>query len=943
MENINKRITKELQHYHSKNENLRPDILQKKNLQKMQLYSDYEIWIGNLKISMHMCKYRKVIAEIEAIKHNFKILEELHWKYQYIEIDAIFKILKKKILTHTQDIVKESAHHQRSCYFWFNQIFLILEQLLFELRPDLNKKLDYNNEDMVKPVQCIIDGLIKFSYLLLLFAQFNQQIPDLISYLSIMDKMIPYMLFTDKGTSYIYIQKIQLFKVKILAENCEFITAVNTLEENIDFCLNYIQLFSDDDYNAYVFDLKDEQRLKYQEYLNKRRLFKMFQDSGFKRASAMGEEDDPKMKAKDKVRFATLSAKKIKHFNKLNNKDNKENKDIISPKKILRVKNTSSVDLKKISSNNLNITNITNTSNKNDTNNNNKITKKVELKGSKSPKKKSKQKKLKSNKQETPIIEETKKKNLFLTQLRPVKTLKQMEKGKKQIMEEILNNIALNFYLRAAIFEHVGNIDSALDSYKEVEWFSIKFLIKKFPQLSKYMISLLNCAWNNYNVIYKLRLEKDKRKQKNEIIKSIEQQKMKAKLEAEKRHTEELIPFKSSQLYNNKKLNNFLNNLGNKIYKEEEQRNFNIYNRFTKTGFILSTYKVIDDLLSDDLKPILKRMKKIEITKQNEEIKDLMDKALIKKQQNVSLKETTKSTIFNKNNMINTKVSSINVKESSSCDNKKREIRPFSYANSNIMNLKKKNQRSKETILTRSRLIENTNKNFSSSCEMTNKGFRNINTLNLYNENSKKTRKILINKTRFERSNISSRRYNNYRSNNSEILKVHPGISTLRSSIQKEKVRRIVVDKDNFSKSMIRKKTLLDKFSSKEFGFLRDLLKSKYLFPEVVKPIDDLGLKKVRQDADLNFNTKLEIAKSGRGKKNLNNLIKQNINMVVNHGNQKSKTSRTVFPTDKSYTNYVDISDNNERLKKLENDCIKINSRRRILIKRRKKISKVET
>ena len=71
-----------------------------------------------------------------------------------------------------------------------------------------------------------------------------------------------------------------------------------------------------------------------------------------------------------------------------------------------------------------------------------------------------------------------------------------MEKSKIKIIEEVLSNIALNFYLRGAIFEHVGNIDSALDAYKELEWFSIKFLTKKHPFFVKYMASLLNCAWN---------------------------------------------------------------------------------------------------------------------------------------------------------------------------------------------------------------------------------------------------------------------------------------------------------------------------------------------------------------------------------------------------------------------------------------------------------------
>ena len=931
MENLTRRITKELQRHSSKNGNLRPDVLKKLNLQKMQLYSDYEIWIENLKTSMHLCKYRKVITEIEARKHYFDLIEELHWKYQYIEIDAIFKLLKKKILTHSQDIAKEGSHHQRSCFFWFNQIYIILEQLLLELRPDLNKKLDYNNEDMVKPVQCILDSIIKFCFLLLLFAQINQQLPDMLSYLSIIDKIIPFMRFTNKGSSYIYIQKIQLFKVKILTENCEFITAVTTLEGNIDFCLDYIQLFSDDDYNAYVFDLKDEQRLKYQEYLNKRRLFKMFLDSGFKRESAMREEDNLKLKNKNKEKLIALNAKKIKNMENLNINN------IISPKRKSKAKKVSTLELKKASSNNLNITNITNTSLKNDSNNNN--TNKNNTKTDKKQKKKTKTKKINSNNQQNPITDETKKKNLFLTQIRPVKTLKQMNKGKKRIIDEILNNIALNFYLRGAIFEHVGNIDSALDSYKEVEWFAIKFLINKFPKLAKYMISLLKCAWNNYNVIYKLKTEKEKRRQRNEIIKIIELKKKKEKLEAQKRHNDELIPFKSIQLYNNKKLNNFLNNLGNKIYKEEEQRNFNVYNKFSKTGYILSTYKTIGNLLSDDLRPVLKHMKKVELTKPTEEIKDLIDKALIKKQQKESVKEDNKSANFNMNNIINTKMSSMNVKESSSFDNKKKEIFPINQTNSNFMNLKKKNKRSEDKIII-NRQIVNSSKKFSASCEMGN-NFRNINIINLYEDSNKIfNKRIYLRKSRLIESNLSSQRYQNYKNNKSEILKINPGISsTFRTRVKKEKVQRYLVDKDNFSKNIIKKKIYLDSFSSKEFLFLRDLLKSKSLFPEVVKPIDDLELKKVRQDADINFYTKLEIAKSGRGKKNLNNLINQNINIVVNANNQKSKTSRTNFHKNKSYSNFADISDNNEKLKKLENDCKNINSRRRLIIKRKKEIN----
>jgi hypothetical protein len=42
---------------------------------------------------------------------------------------------------------------------------------------------------------------------------------------------------------------------------------------------------------------------------------------------------------------------------------------------------------------------------------------------------------------------------------------------------------------------------------------------------------------------------------------------------------------------------------------------------------------MIDNLLSKDFQEVLKKMEKIEITKQKEEIKDLINKTIIKKRQ----------------------------------------------------------------------------------------------------------------------------------------------------------------------------------------------------------------------------------------------------------------------------------------------------------------------
>ena len=71
----------------------------------------------------------------------------------------------------------------------------------------------------------------------------------------------------------------------------------------------------------------------------------------------------------------------------------------------------------------------------------------------------------------------------------------------------------------------------------------------------------------------------------------------------------------------------------------------------------------------------------------------------------------------------------------------------------------------------------------------------------------------------------------------------------------------------------------MDKICSKELNFQKNLLKTKYC-REFIKSEDDFDLKKVKKDAELNFNTILEIAKSSRRKKNLNNLIKVNYNII---------------------------------------------------------------
>ena len=560
MENLNRLIKAEMNNYYTR-ALLSEVVIKTRNIQKQKLYSDFEIWILNLKNSMHLCKYRKVIGEIESRQYEFKTLGELHWKYQYIELDAIFKILKKKIAKHKNDISIEESHHYHSCLFWFNQIYRILEIFILRLRPDLNKNIDYNNKNTINPIKCVIDIFIKFCFLLILFAKYNKQLPEILTYLSAIDRIIPYMKFTSKKSSFIYLQKIRMFKVKILAENCNYLNALNCLESNIKFCLNYMKLLCEDKFIIDVFDLTDEKNIKYLEKIKKKRLFKIYEYKGFIKQSEDEDNNINKFdfKINNKNDLLEINKQKLKNIEKLN-----DIKDY-SPKKYKGEKKLKELKLKKsISRNNNSIYNKTLKESESRSTIATKTTEKIKnLKRMKS---------INKSINEIFLIDEREKRQLRLEKM---KSLNIKLNNKKSVIEEVIKNIALNFYLRGAIFEHVGNIDSALDSYKAVEWFTIKFLSNKFPSFFKYITSLLDYAWSNYNIIYEIKYEKIKLKKKNEILKEIELI-QKRKIREQERCNKEIFRVKSNKLFNNKRLKNFLIDLGNKIYKEEEQRNFNI-------------------------------------------------------------------------------------------------------------------------------------------------------------------------------------------------------------------------------------------------------------------------------------------------------------------------------------------------------------------------------
>ena len=84
------------------------------------LKKEYIIWIQNLNYSMHLCQYRKVLKEIEYKKKNFIQLKSENWRYKAIQLKAIMKIIRKKMLKYQIEMTKENSRHFRAVLFWFN-------------------------------------------------------------------------------------------------------------------------------------------------------------------------------------------------------------------------------------------------------------------------------------------------------------------------------------------------------------------------------------------------------------------------------------------------------------------------------------------------------------------------------------------------------------------------------------------------------------------------------------------------------------------------------------------------------------------------------------------------------------------------------------------------------------------------------------------------------
>ena len=649
----------------------------KKNMKKK-----FDEWLITLNEFFSNKLYRQVIREIEDKKNNYLLISKTEfWKLKLLKAKSILKIIARKMTKHHKEVILENSIQNFSLKFWFNQIFMSLEELCLEFRFDINSHMDPNSKEILSAIQSLAEAHLEFIYYLSVFSIGTGEVMPLLTYISNADKLIQFSNLLLNPEVYDLYLDILLIKIKILIENCNYIPAIETLG---------------------IF-------------------FKIF-------------------------------------F-----------KDIIFY-----------IDF------------------------------------------------------EVPLTSES------------INSSNKIEKKKNFNLCNVIQKLIMAYYLRGVISEHLGFYKNAIKAYQQCRWFSNIFMFNFNKPIFKFFRNMEK-IYITYNEVFEEIQEQFEKKNKNNKINFDKKGKSHRILYLKKRGlNKSMISMKSKNFFlsnrkikrndryssgksviSEKQLVKVLNNIGKRLYKEDENRNNNIFDKFGTNDFVLSTIGMVNNLLSTPFREVLRKMKKVEVTKPIEEISYLINKTLAIKRRNEFKEEMEK-------------------KSKSKSKKNPHKLHRNKSTFTDISSVMNKNMNEFEaSIKYNIKLVPKKDSN--------------------KNENGKDNNRYEVSTSNAVRTKfmLSSIKTNKYKNTNKSTL------------INYNKVDKYSPDKDVFSKSLTSKKRYLDSFFEKELLFQKKLLKLKSSDMERVT-MDDYNPQQIVKSAEQDFNIIKCFAESKNAKKNLMNLVRSN-------------------------------------------------------------------
>ena len=649
---------------------------------KKKMKKKFDEWLITLNEFFSNKLYRQVIREIEDKKNNYLLISKTEfWKLKLLKAKSILKIIARKMTKHHKEVILENSIQNFSLKFWFNQIFMSLEELCLEFRFDINSHMDPNSKEILSAIQSLAEAHLEFIYYLSVFSIGTGEVMPLLTYISNADKLIQFSNLLLNPEVYDLYLDILLIKIKILIENCNYIPAIETLG---------------------IF-------------------FKIF-------------------------------------F-----------KDIIFY-----------IDF------------------------------------------------------EVPLTSES------------INSSNKIEKKKNFNLCNVIQKLIMAYYLRGVISEHLGFYKNAIKAYQQCRWFSNIFMFNFNKPIFKFFRNMEK-IYITYNEVFEEIQEQFEKKNKNNKNTFDKKGKSHRILYLKKRGlNKSMISMKSKNFFlsnrkikrndryssgksviSEKQLVKVLNNIGKRLYKEDENRNNNIFDKFGTNDFVLSTIGMVNNLLSTPFREVLRKMKKVEVTKPIEEISYLINKTLAIKRRNEFKEEMEKKS------------------------KSKSKKNPH------------KLHRNKSTFTDMSSVMNKNMNEFEASIKYNIKLVSKKDSNK--NENGKDNNRYEVSTSNAVRTKfmLSSIKTNKYKNTNKSTL------------INYNKVDKYSPDKDVFSKSLTCKKKYLDSFFEKELLFQKKLLKLKSSDMERVT-MDDYNPQQIVKSAEQDFNIIKCFAESKNAKKNLMNLVRNN-------------------------------------------------------------------
>ena len=524
----------------------------------------------------------------------------------------------------------------------------------------------------------------------------------------------------------------------------------------------------------------------------------------------------------------------------------------------------------------------------------------------------------------------------------------------KKNVYQIFVNLLLAFYLRGITCEQLGDINRAAKSYIFCKWIYLKFLLDDNELFGMFISKIESNSISRVKIIHDIRNIVEKRK----IIKKRKNKKITLKLLVNKNiNLNVKNPSKKYKIINNgfnknvnsEELEDYLEKIGEKMYKEEENRNNNLIKKFTKSRYIISTLTMMDHLLSKDFKNILLKMNKIEITKPKDDIKALINKTIIQKRRRLFNSNLEKS---------RRAISAMNINNRELYEKNNNSLKSSMIKNEINNNIKKKFKILREnnkanfsisTSITFNPKEKSSTNNYKKSTNQT--SFKMPNYTNKTNDNLNQNIKI--------QKNISIKKINIFHNNKTNLTKNYTSTYKLQKNNSQE-VIKYHFDKYEFSKCNLKKKNYIDKYYDKELDFHKKLLNSKKYEIKKTSEIESFDRKKVRYSAEREYDIIFNVEKIKYNQKEMSNLLNIKELKKINDLNEKEikkeqdndltsfKMEKTMIDGRKKRQRRLGIIElnqkkliwqNNEgKMKKLNAECDEISFRQKQLKNQRRDI-----